>query len=202
MQTVYSQDLGQIQLTKEDSARGVQYHYQWESQGGHVAVIDLVLYKDQTFEYYIESTIYNVFSTGQWTSEGEAVTLNSEFKAGTLPVQISYRKRDTADFDVKEIAFVKDLNGKPLPYAFVKINSDSVTCMDGDLMCNGTYTQIDSIKVVLENNGPSSKWIKVVPHEGLIQITVLTKLDLARYLIFTDKKYLIKGNKLSLVDVK
>lgn len=202
VQMVHSQDLSLVTLTKEDSGKGVQYHYQWESQDGHVAVIDLFLLKEQRFKYAIASNVYNVFSTGQWISDGKMLTLNSEYQKGTLPVQISYRKRDTADFDVRELAFVKDLNGKSLSYAFIHVNNDSITCMYGDLMCIGTYNQIESIKVVLENNGPSSKWITVAQHEGLIQITVLTKLDLARYLVLNDEKYMINGNKLSPADVK
>ncbi len=196
VQLCHSQDLTLTKLTKEDSNRDVQYHYQWESTDGHVAVVDLLLFRDQTFEYSIASNVYNAYSIGHWKSDGKAVILNSDFQKETLPIKVSYRQRDTSDFTVKEVTFVKDLNEKPLSYAFVYINNDSTSCMDGDLLCIGEYKQIDRVKVVLENNGPSSTWINILPHEGLIQITVLTKLDLQRYIILKDRKYKLNNNKL------
>lgn len=192
----YSQGLSLTKLTKEDSSRNVQYHYQWESADGHVAVVDLFLFRDQTFEYAIASNVHYAYSTGYWKSKGKTVILNSDFQKETLPIKVSYRQQDTSDFNVKEIAFVKDLNENPLPYAFVYINNDSTSCIDGDLLCIGGYKQIDRVKVVLENGGPSSKWVNILPHDGLIQITVLTKLNLQSYIILTDQIYIIKKKKL------
>jgi hypothetical protein len=189
-------------LTKEESNRGVQYHYQWQSPDGHVEVVDLFLLNDQIFEYSIASNVYKAYSMGQWKKNGKTLILNSDYQKETLPIKISYRQRDTSDFTVKEVAFVKDLNGIPLSYAFVYINNDSTSCMDGDLLCIGEYKQINRIKLVLENNGPSSKWINILPHNGLIQITVLTKLNLQRYIILKDRKYKLSNNILSLWDNK
>jgi hypothetical protein len=196
VQICHSQDLALIKLTPKEINKNVRQHYQWESTDGHVAVIDLFLFKDQTFEYSIASNVYNAYSIGHWKSDGNMVILNSDFQKETLPIKVSYRQRDTFDFTVKEIAFVKDLSGKPLSYAFVYINNDSTSCMDGDLLCIGEYKQIDRVKVVLENNGPSSKWVNIIPHEGLVQITVLTKLNLQNYIILNDVKYKIVNNRL------
>lgn len=198
VQLCHSQDLTLTKLTKEDSSRGVQYHYQWESTDGHVAVVDLFLLWDKTFEYSIASNVHNAYSIGHWKADGEMVILNSDFQKGTLPIKVSYRQRDSSDSNVKKLAFVKDLNEKPLPYAFVYINNDSTSCMDGDLFCIGQYQQIDRVKVVFENNGPSSKWFNISPYDGLIQITVLTKLNLQRYIILENRKYKLVGNKLEL----
>ncbi|MFN8290744.1 MAG: hypothetical protein U0U70_10830 [Chitinophagaceae bacterium] len=198
VQLCYSQDLILTKLTQEDSNRNVQYHYQWESTDGHVAIVDLFLFRDQTFEYSIASNVYNAYSIGHWKSDGKTIILNSDFQKETLPIKVSYRQRDTSDFTVKEVAFVKDLNEKPLSYAFVYINNDSTSCMDGDLLCIGEYKKIDRVKVVLENNGPSSKWINISPHDGLIQITVLTKLNLKRYIILKNRKYKLTKNKLKM----
>jgi hypothetical protein len=197
-----SQDLTLIKLTKEELNKDVQYHYRWESADGHVAVIDLFLFKNQTFEYSIASNGYNTFSIGRWKSDGKEVILNSDFQKGTLPINVSYRQRDTSDFTVKEIAFVRDLNEKPIPYAFVYINNDSTSCMDGDLLCNGEYKQIERVKVVLANDGPSSEWNDIIPHDGLIQITVLTKRNLENYTIVNDRKYKLDNGKLKPLDNK
>lgn len=202
VQICHSQDLALMKLTKEEVNKNVQHHYRWESSDGHVAAIDLFLFKDQTFEYSIVSNIYNAYSIGNWNSDGSMVILNSDFQKETLPIKVSYRQRDTSDFTVKEIAFVRDLNEKPLSYAFVYINNDSTSCIDGDLLCIGDYKQIDRVKVVLENNGPSSKWIRISPHDGLIQITVLTKRNLKNYMILKNKKYKFDNNKLKPCDDK
>lgn len=194
VQLSYSQDLTLIKLTNEETINNVQYHYQWESTEGHVAVIDLLLLKDHAFEYSIGSNIYNAYSTGHWQLSKGVLTLNSDFQKGTLPIKISYRQRDGSDLEVKKIAFVKDLNNKPISYAFVYINNDSTSCMDGDMLCIGDFEDIDSIKVVLENNGPSSKWMPVTQHEELLQITILTRHSLENYIILTDKKYRLDKN--------
>ena len=198
----HSQDLTMTKLTKEEVNKDIQYHYQWESTDGHVAVIDLFLFKNQTFEYSIASNVYKTYSIGRWKSDGKMVTLNSDFQKGTLPIKVSYRKRDTSDFTVKEIAFVRDLDEMPLPYAFVYINNDSTSCMDGDLLCNGEYKQIERVKVVLENDGPSSEWINITPHSGLVQITVLTKRSLENYTIFNNREYKLDNSKLKPLDDK
>ena len=202
VQLCHSQDLSLQQLTKTEIAKKIQYHYQFESTDGHVAKIDLFLYKNQTFEYFIASNVYNAYTTGRWKSDNNIVTLNSQFQKGTLPVKVSYRQRDSSDFSVKQLSLVKNLNKKTLPYAFVYINNDSTRCMDGDLLCTGEYKQIERVKVVLENNGPSSKWINIPSHKGLIQLTVLTKRDLENYIILTNKKYTIDSKKLKPLDNK
>lgn len=196
VQISHSQDLTLIKLTKEEINRKVKYHYQWESIVGHVAVIDLFLFRDQTFEYSEVSNVYYAYSFGKWESDGNIVVLNSDFQKGTLPIKVTYRQRDTFDFTVKKIAFVRDLNEKPISNAFVHINNDSTSCMDGDLLCNREYKQIDSIKVVLENNGPSSNWVSIIPHTGLVQITILTTHDLRNYFILKDRKYNLDGGRL------
>lgn len=201
-QICYSQDLILKKLTKEEGKKNVQYHYQWESIDGHAATLDLFLFKDQSFEYSIASNVYNTYSIGRWKSDGNIITLNSDFQKGTLPIKVTYRQRDTSDFTVKEIAFVRDLNEKPLSYAFVYINNDSISCMDGDLLCIGEYKQIDRVKVVLENDGASSEWVGITPHDGLVQITVLTKRNLANYVILKNRKYKLDNNKLKPLDDK
>ena len=185
-----------VKLTNEEKNNNIQYHYRWESTSGHVGIIDLLLFSNHTFEYSVASNVYHASSTGYWQLSNGILTINSDFQKGSLPIEISYRQRDSSDFNVKKIAFVKDLNNNPINYAFVYINNDSTNCMDGDLLCVGDYNQIDSIKVVLENGGPSSKWMSVFPSDGLIQIKIATKHDLKNYIIFNNRKYQVYKNKL------
>ena len=192
----HSQDLALVKSTAQDPAKNIQYHYQWESTDGHVETVDLFLLKNHTFEYSIASNVYNVYSTGAWYISKGVLTLNSDFQKGTLPIKISYRQRDSTDNATKRVAFVKDLNNKPISCAFVYINNDSTKCIFGDLFCNGNYAQIDSVKVALENDGPTSQWMAITPHEGIIQINIATKLNLENYVIIKDKRYRIQENKL------
>jgi len=191
-----AQELALIKLSKEEVNKNIQYHFSQESTEGHLAAIDLFLFKDQTFEYSIASNVYQAYSIGRWKLDNNKITLNSDFQDGTLPINVSYRQRDSSDLDVKQIAFVRDLNQKILSYAFVHINNDSTSCMDGDLLCTGKYKQIDRVKIALENNGPSSKWINVMPQDGLLQITVLTNRNLKNYIILKNKKYAFENTKL------
>ena len=195
-QVAYSQDLTLVKLKDKEAKGKTQYHYQWESTDGHVAVIDLFLFKDNTFEYSIASNINYMYSTGRWKLSNGIIALNSDIQNETLPIQIKYRQRDSSDFNVKKIALIRDLNDAPLTYAIMYINNDSTSCMDGDLLCVGDYKQIDSIRVAIVNRGPSSKWIRIYPFEGLLQITIPTKRSLERYMVLTDEKYLVYKDKL------
>lgn len=195
-QLCHSQDLTLIKSTAQDMAKNVQYHYHWESTDGHVEIIDLFLFKNHSFKYSIVSNVYNVYSTGSWHIWKNIVTLKSDFQKGTLPIIISYRQRESTDDNVKRVAVVKDLDNKPVSSAFVCINNDSTKCISGDLFCNGDYAQIDSVKVALENDGPTSQWMAIAPHEGIIQINIATKQDLENYVILKGKKYRLYEDKL------
>lgn len=196
-QMCHSQDFILTKLTNEEVNKNIQYHYQWESKDDHVAIVDLFLLKNHRFEYSIASNVNNASSTGVWNSSGRTVTLNSDLQEGTLPIKVSYRQRDSSDLTIKKIDFIRDLRNTPLSFVFVYINNKSIKCYDGDLLCNiDDYKQIDSIKVGLDYNGLSSKWVSIKPNDGLIQITIQTKLNVEKYIILRKKKYQLYKDKL------
>jgi hypothetical protein len=130
----------------------------------------------------------------------DQLILNSDIQKNNLPIKVSYHSMDKSDKDVKKINFIKDLKGNPVDYAFVYINDDSTSCMDGDLLCTKEFKTIDSIKVRFENYGISSKWITVEPFDGVIQITIQTYKNLRNYIVLNNRKYKIYKTKI--VEVK
>ena len=192
----YGQDLKLIPLTTQEVKEKVQYHYQYEYQDGHVGTIDLLLLKNGTFKYFLASNVYYTFSTGRWKRSKDIITLNSDIQKNELPIKIIYRSKDSSDFDIKKISFIKDLKGNVISYAFVYINNDSTSCMDGDILCIGSYKSIDSIRVGFENYGISSKWIQVNPFDGIIQIIIQTHRNLRNYIVFNNVKYRIYKSNL------
>jgi hypothetical protein len=190
------QELSLIKLTKEEENKSAKYHYQWESTDGHVAIIDLFLFGDQTYKYSISSNVYNAFSSGHWKIFKDTMTLTSNLQKDNLPIKVLYRQRDSNDFNVRKIAFLKDLNGTLVNYAFIYINNDSTSCDYGDLLCIGNYNSIDSIRVRLENHGIYSPWVRIKPFNDLIQVIIQTTQNLRNYIVFDEEKYLIQKNKL------
>lgn len=195
-----SQDLRLIPLTTSEINRNVKHHYQYESKEGHLGLIDLWLLKNGSYEYQIASNTYESFSTGHWKISKDILTLNSDIQADNLPIAIIYRSKDESEPDIKKIAFIKDLDGNIIDYAFVYINNDSISCMDGDLICKGKYEKIDSIKVGFENHGISSRWVSVKPFDGVIQITIKTHRDLRNYVVFDNRTYKVSNTRI--VNVK
>ena len=105
--------------------------------------------------------------------------------------------------NIRKFSFVRagsedrySLKGNIISYAFVYINNDSVSCMDGDVLCNGSYKSIDSIRVGFENYGISSRWNRVKSFDGVIQIIIQTNRDLRNYIVFNNVKYQVYKNNL------
>ena len=187
-------------LSTAEVSHGVQAHYHFESKSGHFTIIDLWLLKESKYEYEITSNVYNAFSEGTWQQSKGRLVLISHIKKNNLPILVSFRPKDSSDYDVKRIAFIKDLNGKVISNAIVYINNDSTSCIDGDLMCNGKYASINKIRVQYENYGISSEWVNVRPFEGLLQVTILTKKELSNFLVFNPKRYQVLKNKIKVID--
>jgi hypothetical protein len=183
-----SQDLVSLPLTKAEVSQKIKAHYSYQSEDGHFALLDLWLMKNGTYEYKITSNTYNGFSEGTWKQSNRFLTLTSKIQKDNLPIKVSFRPKDSSDFDVKKIAFVKDLKGNVITNVFVYINNDSTSCLDGDLMCQGEYDLIKRIRVQYENFGITSQWININPFKGLLQIIIQTTKDLSRFIVFDEKK--------------
>jgi hypothetical protein len=192
----HGQDLIQIPLTKTEMSQNYKAHYYWQSTDGHYATINLWLSKNGSYEYQLASNLHYTFSEGSWKKLNGILMLTSNLQKNNLPINVSFRQRDSTDFNVKKIAFIKDLNGKYIANAFVYVNDDSTACMDGDLLCRKEFDSIKRIRIEYENYGISSQWIDIPPFNGLLQITIETTKELGNFSVFENKKYLFLGNML------
>lgn len=195
-----AQDLTVVQLTSEDKVEDVKSHYRWENSDGHFAIIDLWLLNSGRYVYKITSNVYNAYSEGFWKKSKNFITIKSEIQKDNLPIKVSFRPKTLNDFDVKRIAFLKDLNDSIVSNAFIYVNNDSISCLYGDMMCQGYFTTITRVRVQYENLGISSQWVDLQPFEGLLQITILSRKNLSNFIVFPSKKYRIIDDKLKPYD--
>jgi hypothetical protein len=138
------------------------------------------------FRFENGTCLINSFSTGKWVKENGELVFTSDYQKGNLPVKLRYRKRDCNDYDTKRISFVKDYQGKPMYYAGVYINSDTLSCYDGDVLCSGDIKSTDSVKVYLDS-GPTSRWIKVKATDEIMELTIQPAVDFSNYIIYNEK---------------
>jgi hypothetical protein len=190
-----AQGLSRVSLSKKDINDNVKAHYQWESIFGDRAFINLRLFKNGNYEFKYTSNTVNAFSDGAWIQANGILTLQSEIQKDSLPIKVSFRPKESSDLDVKRIAFIRDLNGSIVTSAFICINNDSTACTTGDLSCRGiSHSSINRIRVQYMNDGLSSQWVDIPTFDGLLQVTIQTKKNLAEFLVFDSKKYQVENN--------
>jgi hypothetical protein len=189
-----------MQLTREDIRNKVQYHYRYELEPVAYNIVDILLFKDHSFQFASAGCMASRYSTGYWKKSKDTLILNSDIQMHDLPISISYRQRDSSDVNIKRIGFLKDSTGKVIDYAFIYINNDSTSCTDGDLMCIGEYENIDSVKVQFENGGISSKWVPIRSFNGILQVKIDTNKDLREYMVLTNNRYKIYNNRVRLIE--
>src|SRR5215831_17518713 len=120
------QDLQKLVLTKEDSAQGVLFKYEYDAQGSY-GTISLILKKNNTYLYKQSSFAVEGISEGKWEISKGKLILKSTLQKNDIPVKISYGTN--GDFaDNSNIAVVKNAANKPLTDATVLVNSDSIEC--------------------------------------------------------------------------
>jgi hypothetical protein len=188
--TGYSQDFHEVPLSNSERKSNVIQHYQYASEDGHVAIIDLILFKNKTYKYQNNSNVYSAHSKGKWSIHNNILTLNSDFQQDQLPIKVYYRTRNTSDAGIKKIAYVKDMMGNVADYALIHVNNDSTLCSYGDAFCDKEIDRIDSLKVVLEN-GLRSQWIAVPQATGILQVVLLSAESLEHYSVLTNQRYKI-----------
>lgn len=196
---VEAQEFERLSLTPAEINQNVKAHYRHSYMEGGA---DIILFKNRRY-YYEESGNfgYKAFSEGSWTQYKDTLVLSSTLRKNSLPIKISFRAKDSSDFDVKRVAFLKDLNGNTVSNAFIFINNDSTACMNGDLLCRGEYDSINRIRVEYENWGLSSQWMTVRPFTGLLQVTIQTKQDLGKFLVFDREKYQVLKGRLRSINL-
>ena len=140
---------------------------------------NLFLYSQNKFIYEEFTDVASWQSVGTWSKKKDILKLNSNLE-GTLPLQIIYLDSIPSEPKIKNLAIIKDKTGREYTLEAIRINNDSVSCFYGDMECFGNYTTIDSIKVTIGKN-VSSRWVKVEPSKGIIQIVLQTDFDLTGY---------------------
>jgi len=174
------QDLKEMRLNKTDIQNGIKYKYEYNETYYH---IQLLLYKNGLYKYVLRGCIRALFSEGKWAIKDGILLLNSSISKNAVPVSVSYS--DTGRIvNGSNIVIVANRKGRLRTDVLVNINVDSVKCLPFGGGCVGTYSTIDSLRLLFDNEF-SSKWMKVkdVPDKN-IYITVEVDQDFWRYTAF------------------
>ena len=174
-----SQDFRPVALTAKDKKHNALLS-RYQTSVDKYAGGELLFYKNGKFVYNTYSCLANGVSAGHWKATGNIRELQIEWQENNLPIKISYLDKAIAGEGVKQFAIIRDLAGREYTQAAIHINQDSVLCYYGDMECFGSYTRVDSIKVQFDNN-LVSQWLKVDTSKGVVQLTVLTDLDVNKY---------------------
>jgi len=189
------QDLQKLALTKEDSAKGVLFKYEYNATDSY-GNISLFLNNDKTYTYRQTSFAINDTSEGKWEISKDQLILKSTLQKNNIPVQISYGTN--GDFTGSlNIAVVKNIAKQNLTDATVLVNNDTIECLPLTGQCTGSFESIKKVKVVFEN-GLSSEWICIKKGETKILLTVLSEISIENYIVMDDKKFKIEDNYLKL----
>ena len=168
-QQLVAQDFKLIKMTKLESC----YVLRSSNYSGST----LYLSTNGKFSLIDHTDVSSWTTSGIWSVIGDTLSLKSEIQK-TLPVKVLYLDQ-APDEKIKKFAIIRDLKGREYTHSTIQINSDSISCFYGDMECFGTYTNIDSIKVIVNNI--ASDWIKIDSQKGIIQIIVQTEINLNDY---------------------
>lgn len=181
-------------LTKEDKMSGVLNKYSYEATDSY-AIITLILKKDNTYVYNMNSTASRGISEGKWKICENVLVLESTFQVDNVPVKINYSKNGKF-VDSLNIAIVENIKRELLTDVFVLVNNDTTKCLPAIGMCNNIFKKIEKVKIVYEN-GMSSKWIPVKANQKKISITILTDIPLENYIVMHERRFKLSDNYLN-----
>lgn len=192
-----AQELLKKKRSAADKRARVAQRYEYDCKGSSCSV-KLVLFKDHTFKYSLNSFTRNVFSSGRWVMRKDTLSLKSFIQSDDVPVKLMYSNDTSGMVNGFRISVVQNAKGEYMTDGFVHINSDSVRCLPMMGNCLGEYNQIDSVKVVFEN-GLSSRWIRVV-RKDYQQIIPVAQVDfLISGYTALDRQYKISKSSLILL---
>lgn len=180
-------------LTKNDEEKGVFLKFNYTAEDSY-GVINLILMKDSTFLYSINTNVNHGVSEGKWTMSKNILMLESTFQTDNVPVEISC-DNNRQFVDSSSIAIVENIKRELLTDVFVLVNEDSIKCLPMIAKCNGSFEKINRVKVVFEN-GMSSKWIVVKGDKKKVAITVLTDVSIRNYIIINKQRFRLDGKYL------
>lgn len=187
------QTLKKEPITKSDRMKGIFLKFNYSDKDGYGGV-SLMLKRDSTFSYGINTCATHEISEGKWKMSKDLLILESTFQMDNIPAEISYgENRKFVDSSV--IAVVENVKHELLMEAFVLVNNDTIKCLPMVGMCNGLFEKIERVKIVFEN-GMSSAWIPVKVNERKIALTILTDVSIRNYIVMNKRKFKLDGNYL------
>ena len=186
------QTLEKKRLTMDDSNKRVLSKFSYSASDSY-GVINLILMKDSTFLYSVNTNVHHEISEGKWTMSKNILTLESTFQTDNVPAEISCES-NRRFADSANIAIVENIKHELLTDAFVLVNEDSIKCLPMIANCSSSFEKINRVKVVFEN-GMSSKWIPVKDGEKRIAIIVLTDISIRNYIVISER-FKLDGNYL------
>ncbi len=187
-----------IPLTKDDKSKGILLKYAYLPKGVYHVGTTLALYKSGRYEYNERDGGQGFYSFGKWKINHKILTLNSDLQQNEVPIKIHYVIDSNVEAKTK-IGEVYDKKRNNIIYeAHVLVNNDSTSCIPSLLTCKGSYTKIDSVRILFGDR-MSSKWTKAenIPFQRL-QFIIVTDEDVRAYIPMHNQYFVIKGDSISI----
>ncbi len=192
----YCQTMIKISPTTEEKKRGVFLKFR-DIDNDSYGFIELILKKNNTYRYVRGTDVTNRISEGKWKKSKDIIILESTFLQDNLPISVSCD--GSGKFaEGSKIAVVENAKHELLTDIFVLVNNDAIRCLPLTGQCTGEFDRIERVKILCEN-GMASKWINVVGGERKVKITLLTDINISRYIIMDKVRFKIKGDTLKSV---
>jgi hypothetical protein len=150
---------------------------------------ELLLFKNNTYQYRIESTNYSKLSTGRWQSSNRLLYLTSSLKKNDISVKLYIQEETDSTNRNSLFKIPTDIMGNSYPDTKVYTNNCRSFCFPFFDTCVAPPRKIKKVQLDF-GNGFRSKWVrKKINSKSRIASVIQTKLDLNNYLIFRKRKY-------------
>jgi hypothetical protein len=173
--------------------------YNYISQYGTEAIL-LKLYKNKTYVFLVNSHFNRQqhFSKGSWERKGNYFILNSAIRQKEIPITI-IQSNSGSESEYINIEDITNDAGAFLRTVEMMTNNDtSKFCYPNlDNNCKIKKRDLKSIQLKFENN-TTSAWHTINTTEDFNSIKIVENIDFNPdfYIFFSDKKFMIQGQKL------
>ena len=191
---LFAQELMKAKCKNEDKKNNLLSSYEYNATD-HYMNIKLLLFKDSTFQFTLNSFNRDLFSNGKWTERDSTLILKSNLNSENIPIKLIYSDSVNGISNLK-IGVIRNLVGEEMPDALALVNNKSIKCIPSYGICNKEFETIDSIKIFFES-GPSSKWLQIEKskYSQIIPIVEVNFL-ISNYMFFEDRKYRILNSSI------
>jgi len=195
-----AQLLERIPISDSERIAGIDRRYM--NVNTYDGFTELVLYKNNIYQYRIESTNYSRFSTGNWKIKQKRLYLTSILMHNNIPVKVDVQ--DGIDPQIRKTIFAipLDLLGNDYPDSKIYLNSYKSFCFPFFDTCVAVPSKTHRIKVDF-GNGFRSGWIRKKPDsKNRITLVAQTEENLNQYLVFKKRQYRFVDQGLELLKEK